>query len=586
MTMEPAHEYTRQPIVLVSGHVDHGKTTLLDRIRGTTVTLREAGAITQHIGATEVPIEVIQELCGTLLKGDRFDIPGLLFIDTPGHHAFTTLRARGGALADLAVVVVDINDGLMPQSLEAIDILKKYRTPFIVAVNKIDTIQGWQRTDACIDDRLDRQISRTREIFEENFYEIVEGLYDQGFSSDRYDRIRNFTKNVALVPISAETGEGVPELLMVMVGLAQRYLGDSLQTTERPAEGTVLEVKEEKGLGTTIDVIIHSGVIRADDGIVVGGKHGPVVTSIRALLKPRPLDEIRDPSERFSHVTEARAATGIKIAAPDLDDVFAGAPLRVAGADVTADVDAIEDEMKIDISTEEEGIIIKADAIGSLEALDTLLKDTRLRKADVGSISKKDVMEASTNEEPLNRVVLGFNTKVLPEAREAVRDTDVRIIQSQVIHTILEELEQWREERKRALEEQKRQEIVHPGELLFLPDCTFRVSKPAVIGVRVLAGEIRPMQRLMRQDGTTVGKIKSIQQEQQTIDKATQGMEVALAIEGATVGRQIKPEQTLFVDIPSGAAQRLADMDLSPEEQDVLDKVTKIKRKEDAFWGI
>ena len=584
--MESGQRYTRQPIVLVSGHVDHGKTTLLDHIRGTTVTLREAGAITQHIGATEVPIEIIQELCGSLLKGDRFDIPGLLFIDTPGHHAFTTLRARGGALADLAVVVVDINDGLMPQSLEAIDILKKYRTPFIVAVNKIDTIQGWQRTDGCIGDRLNQQISRTQNIFEENFYEIVEGLFDQGFSSDRYDRIRNFTKNVALVPISAKTGEGVAELLMVMVGLAQRYLENNLQTEERPAEGTVLEVKEEKGLGTTIDVIIHSGVIRADDSIVVGGRHGPFVTSVRALLKPRPLDEIRDPSERFRHVENAKAATGIKIAAPDLDDVFAGAPLRVAGADVAADIDAIKDEMKIDIPTEEEGIIIKADAIGSLEALATLLKDTRLRKADVGSISKKDVIEASTNEEPLHRVVLGFNTKVLPEAREAVRDTDVHIIQSPVIHTILEELERWQDERKRQLEEQQRQEIVHPGEVLFLTDCTFRVSKPAVIGVRVLAGEIRPMQRLMRQDGAPVGTIKSIQQEQQTIDKATQGMEVAVAIEGATVGRQIKPEQVLYVDIPSRAAQQLAEMDLSPEEQDVLDKVTKIKRKEDAFWGI
>ncbi len=584
--MESGDAYTRQPIVLVSGHVDHGKTTLLDHIRGTTVTMREAGAITQHIGATEVPIDIIQELCGSLLKGDRFDIPGLLFIDTPGHHAFTTLRARGGALADLAVVVVDINDGLMPQSLEAIDILKKYRTPFILAVNKIDTIQGWRQTDGCIDDRLDQQISRTREIFEENFYEIVEGLYDRGFSSDRYDRIRNFTSNVALVPVSAKTGEGVAELLMVMVGLAQRYLGNSLQTAARPAEGTVLEVKEEKGLGTTVDVIIHSGVIRADDRIVVGGRNGPIVTSVRALLKPRPLDEIRDPSERFKHVEDARAATGVKIAAPDLDDVFAGAPLRVAGADVEADVDAIEDEMKIDIPTDDEGIIVKADAIGSLEALATLLEDTKLRKAEVGSISKKEVIEASTNEDPLHRVVLGFNAPVLPEAKEAVRDSDVTIIQSPVIHTILEELEDWQEKRKRELEEQKREEITHPGEVLFLPDCTFRVSKPAVIGVRVLAGEIRPMQRLMRQDGTTVGRIKSIQQEQQTIDKATQGMEVAIALEGATVGRQIKPEQTLYVDIPSREAQQLADMDLSPEEQDVLDKVTRIKREEDAFWGI
>jgi len=571
--------YIRQPIVLVSGHVDHGKTTLLDRIRGTTVTIREAGAITQHIGATEVPIQIIHDLCGQLLGDRSFDIPGLLFIDTPGHHAFTTLRARGGALADIAVVVIDINDGLMPQSIEAIDILKKYRTPFVVAINKIDTLQGWNQVAGCITDRLQQQQNRTKQLFEKKFYNIVESLYDQEFPSNRFDRIRDFRKNIALIPISAKSGEGVAELLMVLVGLAQRFLEENLVTENRPAEGTVLEVKEEKGLGTTIDVIIYSGTIRAEDTFAVAGKHNPIVTSVRALLKPRPLDEIRDPSEHFSHVREASAATGIKIAAPGLEDVFAGAPLKVIGEDMEETLASIKNEMKIDIETEDEGIIVKADAIGSLEALAHLLKGVPIRKADVGTISKKDVVEAKTNENPVNRVVLGFNVKTLPEAENEARSAHAFIISHNVIHSLLDDFETWKTEKACETEECRRRAIIHPGKMLFIPDCIFRVSKPAVIGVRVLAGEIRPGQQLMRDDGKVIGALKSIQHENRTVDRAGQGQEVAVAVEGVTVGRQIKPDMVLYVDLPQDAISQLVNMPLSPDEHDVLESVIKIKRK-------
>ena len=577
--------YIRQPIVSVLGHVDHGKTTLLDYIRGSGVTLREAGAITQHIGATEVPIDVIHDLCGNLLGGKRFHVPGLLFIDTPGHHAFTTLRSRGGALADLAVLVVDINDSLMPQSIEAINILKNYKTPFVVAVNKIDSIQGWRRAEGSVVSRMEQQSSRTLQIFDEKFYKMVEAFFEQGFSADRYDRIRNFRKNIALIPISAKSGEGVPELLMVLVGLAQRFLEDNLMTEDGPAEGTVLEVKEEKGLGTTIDVIIYSGRIRSTDTIVVGGKNKPCITSVRALLKPKPLDEIRDPSERFSNVKEVSAATGIKIAASGLEDVFAGAPLRVVGENIEEDVAKIKDEMSIDIKTEDEGVIIKADAVGSIEALANIFKGTPIRKADVGHISKKDVVEAETNTNPVNRVVLGFNVKVLPEAEKEMNSSDVRIINSRVIYHLVESFEEWKEQKMREVEEERRKEIVHPGMVLFLPDCTFRVSKPAVIGVRVLAGEIRPEQKLMREDGRVIGKIKSIQMESKTVEKATQGMEVAISVEGVTVGRQIRPEDVLYVDMPQDAVRKLIDTDISSDERDVIDKVIKIKRKSDKFWG-
>ncbi len=569
--------YIRQPIVAVLGHVDHGKTTLLDYIRGSCIAEREAGAITQHIGATEVPSEAIHAICGDLLKNKKFKIPGLLFIDTPGHFAFTTLRARGGALADLAILIVDINEGMMQQTEESIEILKKYRTPFVVAANKIDAISGWRKVDGIISQRIEKQNERVRKEFDEKFYRLVGNLYDKGFSADRYDRIRDFTKNVAIVPISAKTGEGVPELLMILIGLAQRFLEEELMTEDKEAEGTVLEVKEEKGLGTTIDAIIYNGIIREGDRIILGGKRGAVITNVRALLKPKPLDEIRDPSDRFLNVKEAHAACGIKIAAPNLEETFAGAPIKVV-KNLEEDINKINREMSINIEGADEGIILKADAIGSIEALFYMLKEkgVAVRKAEVGDISKRDIMEAQTNANPLNKVILGFNVKVLPEVEES---GEVKIITDKIIYHLLEEFDEWREKRRKELEEEKRKEVTHPGMIMFLPDFTFRASKPAIIGVRVLAGEIRPGQRLIRDDGKNVGKIKSIQAERHTIEKAIQGMEVAVAIEGATVGRQIKPGQIMLVDISQNEIQKLLDMELSADERDILEKLIKIKRE-------
>ncbi|MEM2935372.1 MAG: translation initiation factor IF-2, partial [Candidatus Thermoplasmatota archaeon] len=300
--------YFRQPIVAVLGHVDHGKTTLLDYIRGSCVAAKEAGAITQHIGATEVPIETVKEICGNLLKGKEFKIPGLLFIDTPGHFAFTTLRARGGALADLAILVVDINEGIMEQTKEAIAILKKYKTPFVIAANKIDLVELWKKKEGIIAKRIEEQNEIAKKDFDKKFYRLVEQIYDLGFSSDRYDRIRDFTRNVAIVPISAKSGEGIDELIMVLIGLSQKFLEENLMCEEKGAEGTVLEVKEEKGLGVTIDVIIYNGVIKEGDEIIVAGKKRAIITTVRALLKPKPLDEIRAPEEKFRRVKIATAA--------------------------------------------------------------------------------------------------------------------------------------------------------------------------------------------------------------------------------------------------------------------------------------
>lgn len=583
--------YIRQPIVSVLGHVDHGKTTLLDYIRGSTVALREAGAITQHIGATEVPIDVIRELCGELLKGKEFTLPGLLFIDTPGHHAFTTLRKRGGSIADLAILIVDINEGFKPQTYESLMILKQYKTPFIVAVNKIDTITGWRREEGTLPERLSKQNDLARSIFEEKIYEIIGTLSEQGFSSDLYTNIRDFSRNVAIIPISAKTGEGIPELLMVLVGLAQRFLEKHLTIEKGPAKGTVLEVKEERGLGTTIDVIIYSGTLRSTDTIAVGTREEPVITKIKALLKPKPLDEIRDPREKFESVEEVHAACGIKISAPDLEDVIPGSPLRVVTQENKDEViREIKEQTELHIDLDDEGAVVKADTIGSLEAIvkEAKSRNIKIRKAEVGNVSKRDIVDASATNDPLQRIVLAFNVKILPEAEEEMRNQDVTVIKEDVIYTLMERYEEWVYKKREEIERAKKEAIPRPGMIKFLPEYVFRVSKPAIIGVRVLAGRIKPGMKLMKDDGRIIGTIRSIQSERKSLDEAIQGQEVAVSIEGPTVGRQIKGGDILYTDLPESVVKKLKEMgDLTYDEKEVLDKIIEIKRKTvDRFWGL
>ncbi|MBI2078256.1 MAG: translation initiation factor IF-2 [Euryarchaeota archaeon] len=585
-----ARKYLRQPIVSVLGHVDHGKTSLLDRIRGGSVAKREPGAITQHIGATEVPIETIYKILGPLAGAKRFNVSGLLFIDTPGHHSFNALRARGGALADIAVLVIDYNEGLMPQTLEAIRILRRFKTPFVIAANKIDLQTGYESKPTAFGLNFKKQTETTQQAVDNRIYEILGRLFQEKLPADRYDRISDFTKTIALVPCSAKTGEGLPDLLLVLVGLAQRFLEERLTTEEGPGVGTVLEVKEERGLGLTLDAIIYGGTLRASDRIGLGGKNGPVVTSIRALLKPKALDEIRDPREPFAKVREVHAASGIKIAAPNLEDVLPGAPLRVLRGRPDEEIlDEIRQESEIQVPIDDTGICIKADTLGSLEALANELRarGAKIRRAGVGDVSRRDVIDAATSEEPLDRLLLGFTVKLLPDAEREKADRKFDVVTADVIYHLLDEYDAWKVRAQKAKDESEREEYVHPASVKYLSGKTFRVSNPAVIGVRVLAGRIKPGQHLLKDDGRVVGPIKSIQSEGKTVAEAIQGAEVAIALDGVTVGRQIHEDEVLFVDLPGGHAKVLFQMEkLSMDERDVLEKVSRIKRRTEKFWGM
>ncbi len=581
----------RQPIVSVLGHVDHGKTTLLDRIRGTGVAGREAGGITQHIGATEVPLTAIMEACGDLVKGKSFKIPGLLFIDTPGHVAFSTMRARGGALADLAVLVIDLNEGFRPQTIESLNILKRYKTPFVVAANKIDLVPGWRHHE----DRpfilsYQDQPETAREEFDKRLYELVGRLYEQGFSADRYDKVADFTANIAVVPVSAKYGEGIPDLLLMLIGLAQRFLEKELTTEEGAAEGTILEVKEEKGLGTTLDAIIYRGTIAKGETIVFGTPAQPGTTKVKALLKPKPMDEIRDPQDRFDSVKSVSAAAGVKIVAADVEGAVAGAPVRVAKGNPKAIIEEIAKESQPHVEVQDDGVMLKADAIGSLEGLAYECKQASipLRFARLGAISRRDVIDVATAKDPLHQAILAFNADLLPDAQAAILDNpDVKLLQSDIIYRLIEDYGTWRDERKRQLEEASRKEITYPAKLLFLGDYVFRASHPAIFGVRVLSGRIRSGTAVMRDDGRNLGRIKSIRSGEKSLDDARQGQEVAISIDGVTIGRQISGGDVLLVELTEEEARTLRrHTELNHDELETLEQICNVKRKEDPFWGM
>jgi translation initiation factor 5B len=590
----------RQPIVAVLGHVNAGKTTLLDKIRGTAISLREAGGLTQHIGASLLPRSTIEKICGDLLEKFKIKltIPGLLIIDTPGHEIFMNLRRRGGAVADIAILVTDFLKGLEAQTYESLSILRARKTPFLVAYNKVDRVEGWRPIEnSPFTDSINKQEEFVKKYVEERIYELVGELTKEGFSADRFDRVTDFTKNVVIVPTSARTGEGIPELLAILAGLTQSYMMGRLQIEEGPAKGTILEVRDEPGLGTTIDVIIYNGILRKGDTIVVGGKSKAIVTRVRGLVQPKPFVETGESRDKFIHVDEVSAASGVKIIAPELENAMAGSPLIVTDSDSDTD-HAISDVMseinRIKINTNNKGVVLKADTLGALEAIVKYLEDRKIpiRMADVSDVSKRDVMEAAAVKEdaPLSAVILCFSVRVLPEAKEEAERLEIPIFKNDVVYRLAEEYQEWvkqktEEDRKRTVDS-----LVLPAKIRLLPGYVFRRSHPVIVGVEVLAGKAKSKTMLINQNGDEIGEIAQMQDEGKTVSQASKGAQVAISIRGnILVGRQVNEGDILYANIPEQDIKIMRtklEAELSPEDLQVLSEFIEIRRKKNPVFAL
>ena len=627
-TVERGHN--RQPIVSVLGHVDHGKTSVLDLVRSigserqASVMDREAGGITQHIGATEVPADVLNKTCEAMMGGKKFKSPGLLFIDTPGHHSFVSLRNRGGSVADIAVLVIDVMEGLQPQTIESLHTLKETRTPFVIACNKVDRIHGWRTQHGrSFMESFKEQREDVRSLFEDRYWKLLGQFSEHGFNIERYDQIRDFRQNVALVPMSAKDGEGLQDLLAVTVGLAERFLEDRLTDTLGAAEGTVLEMRDEVGMGKTIDVILYRGELKVGDKIMVAANDGPFETHIKGLKRPKGMAEMRDAGKRWVNFDSVEAACGVKIVAPKLENTIAGTTLYLANTPeqkeeaenaIRQEWRAIFDSMPIMCSKcsevfprvdfkahtkkgpcrgaeeERKGVVIKADTVGGLEALGFELAKLKIpvRQATVGPVNKRDILMAKSAQDPLNKVILGFSVKGNSEVADALNDDDseIRFFSGSIIYHILDAYEAWREETAEKMAAELRESLVYPGRLLYLKDHTFRAKGPAIVGMRVLGGRVHIGQRLMKLDGTPVGQIKSLRtRASDDVKEANQGDEIAVAINGPTVGRHIEELDEFYVDVPESHAKRLKKIELNPVEQEILDELIRLHRKENHFWG-
>ncbi len=582
----------RQPILSVLGHVNAGKTSFLDAIRESRITEGEAGDITQMIGATEVPLETLEDVCGSLLEQLETDIevPGIMFIDTPGHAAFSSLRKRGGSISDIGVLMIDAEEGVQPQTEEAIEILKNSGTPFIVALNKIDKVNGWKTESELFTEAIRNQPSHVQQKIDQKIYELMGELNDYGLISDRFDRVDNFQEKIAIVPISAKTHLGIPELLMVVTGLSQNYLSDELDVEDGIGKGTVLEVSKEKGMGTTADVILYDGKIHKDDKIVYGTSNGVAETEIRSLLQPRPLREIRE-DKHYSETEEVTPAAGVKIAAKDFEGVISGAPVRSSGEEELEEArkEVAEELEAVSYDTESHGLVVKADSLGSLEALMAEIKnkDIQVQKAEVGPVNKSDVVKAE-DEEDEHKAIFGFNVGATDQASKQLEESETKLFTSKIIYEILDSYTTWKNELKEKNRKEKLESITRPAKIRLMPDHVFRSSNPAVVGCEIVEGVLTSGSKLMTPEGDVIGTVKSLQEQNETIQQASKGDEVAVSISGATVGRNVEEGDILLTDIDSESYRVLQELEdlTSSGEKDILDEVVDIKDRKNPHWKL
>ncbi|XP_020890173.1 eukaryotic translation initiation factor 5B [Arabidopsis lyrata subsp. lyrata] len=543
-------ENLRSPICCIMGHVDTGKTKLLDCIRGTNVQEGEAGGITQQIGATYFPAENIRERTRELKADAKLKVPGLLVIDTPGHESFTNLRSRGSSLCDLAILVVDIMHGLEPQTIESLNLLRMRNTEFIIALNKVDRLYGWKTCkNAPIVKAMKQQEKDVTNEFKMRLTDIKNQFQKQGLNTELYYKNKEMGETFSIVPTSAISGEGVPDLLLLLVQWAQKSMVEKLTYVDE-VQCTVLEVKVIEGHGTTIDVVLVNGELHEGDQIVVCGLQGPIVTTIRALLTPHPMKELRVKGT-YLHYKEIKAAQGIKITAQGLEHAIAGTALHVVGPD--DDIEAIKESAMEDmesvlsrIDKSGEGVYVQASTLGSLEALLEFLKSPAVKipvsGIGIGPVHKKDIMKAGVMLEKKKEyaTILAFDVKVTTEARELADEMGVKIFCADIIYHLFDQFKAYIENIKEEKKKESADEAVFPCVLQILPNCVFNKKDPIVLGVDVVEGILKIGTPICvpGREFIDIGRIASIENNHKPVDYAKKGNKVAIKIVGSNAEEQ------------------------------------------------
>mmetsp|Transcript_6939 Transcript_6939/g.12773 ORF Transcript_6939/g.12773 Transcript_6939/m.12773 type:complete len:1248 (-) Transcript_6939:129-3872(-) len=593
----------RSPICCILGHVDTGKTKLLDKMRSTNVQDREAGGITQQIGATYFPMSNIEKATQELVKSMGKEslnakLPGLLMIDTPGHESFTNLRARGSNLCDIAILVVDLMHGLEPQTLESIRLLKERNTPFVVALNKVDRLFDWKSTaNGPIRESLKNQQPHVKQEFETRTNQAIAAFAKEAeLNTTLYFKNKDPKEWISLVPTSAHTGEGIPDLLWLLVKMTQNFMRDQITVSYTDLQCTVLEVKKVEGLGTTIDVVLVNGVLREGDTIVICGLQGPIVTSIRALLTPPPMKEIRVKSE-YVHHKEIKAAMGVKITANGLDHAVAGTQLLVCGP--RDDVEDLKDECMSDLASilsrvdpSGKGVYVQASTLGSLEALLCFLEESKVPVSGlaIGPVHKKDVMKAAVMREHREEyaVILAFDVTANAEAKQMAAEMGVTIFTADIIYHLFDMVTKYFDDVRAKRRAEAAPRAVFPCVLRILPEFIFNKRSPIVVGVEVVDGILRkgtPLVVTEKLPHVDVGHVTSIEFEHKERDEAKKGEQVCIKIEQnrgnqiVMLGRHFGMDQDLVSKLSRDSIRLLKENFREDLAQDDWKLVVKLKKR-------
>ncbi|MBI5804109.1 translation initiation factor IF-2 [Candidatus Pacearchaeota archaeon] len=530
----------RQPIVTIAGHVDHGKTSILDCFRESAVQKTEAGGITQKISFTKYPLSQIKKACPLINSNKiKLEISGFLFIDTPGHAAFTNLRKRGGSLADLAILVVNIKEGIKPQTAEVIQILKANKTPFMIALNKIDTISGWKtQKEKTLKESIESQSINASQDFQESLLTFQGALSQHGFESDLFYDVTDFTKKITIIPCSAKTKEGIPELLLTLCGLSQKFLKERL-TLSKDAKGVILEIKKEKSM-EHIESIIYDGELECGDEIAIATFNDIIISKVRAISEIGPL------TSRYYPCQKVTAATGARIQLTEKKGILPGMPFQKLSNNLEKIKEDFKKEISETINLDKTGIVIKADSLGSLEALITLLKQENIKivRAGIGNINKSDLISSKANLDinPLDAVILGFNVETELEEPE----NKIKIFTDEVVYKLIENFSGWKRQKQEEIEKEKLMELSMICKLEILHQYVFRNLNPAIFGVKVLAGKLKTGLKLIDEEGNEIGRVKSIQQDKESTKESPEGREVAISIPGVNFERRLKDKKFLY----------------------------------------
>jgi translation initiation factor IF-2 len=476
----------RPPIVVVMGHVDHGKTSLLDRIRKTDVARKEKGGITQHIGASQVELP----------SGKK-----ITFLDTPGHEAFTTLRARGAKVADIAVLVVAADDGVMPQTIEAINHAKDAGIPIIVAINKIDLPQANP-------ERVLRELSE-------------HGLIPEDWGGD-----------TPVVQVSAKTGQGIDELLEMITLVAE--LEELKANPKGKTKAVIIETKLDPKRGPVATAIVQNGTLKVGDIFVAGATYGRVRAMIddkgRRLKEAPPgtpveilgFEELPEPGDILIVVDDEKTARTLaeQRKRQKEQEKLKGTALRLE--DIYEKIQSGElKELKI---------VLKADTIGSIEALKKALEELSTDKvkvsiihSGVGAISESDIMLAKAS----GAIVIGFNTRPNPAARKLLEEEKVDVRTYGVIYDAVEDVKKALEG---LLEPEKVEEVIGQAEV----KATFKIKKVGTVaGCYVLDGKlVRGAKARLIREGVVIydGEIEGLKRFKEDVKEVPKGFECGVKL--------------------------------------------------------